>query len=323
MRTTRRAFTLIELLVVIAIIATLIGLLLPAVQKVREAAARTQCLNNLKQMGLAAHGFHDVNQRLPHIAGGTKGHRHIASSAYTGSTYIHRTPYLDILPYVEQDNINRKYQHALPPTDTTDPDGDGITNATLTSAPLKLFTCPSMPAPALPPRAAWASYAFSRGNFAYVGPTTLDWTADDGAVISALFGNVTMTGITDGTSNTLLAGDMHYTVTGWFYSATSTTPPGSAGQPRTGSTNWVFGHPGQGNAEATTTVPMNTRAYVAPASDPDYWKKSGLYAFRSVHTGGVNFLLCDGSVRFIRDTIPLATYQALGSRAGGEVVGDY
>ena len=292
-------------------------------QKVREAAARVKCSNNLKQIGLAAHGFHDTYNRLPHIAGGTKGHRHIPPAGYTGQTYIHRTPYLDILPYVEQDNINKKYQHALSPTDTTDPDGDGVTNATLAAAPLPVFTCPSMPPPALPPRPAWASYAFSRGNFSYVGPTPTDWTPDDGAIISALYGNVTMTGITDGTSSTLMAGDMHYTVTGWFYSATSTSPPGSANQPRTGGTNWVFGHPGQGCAEATTIVPMNTHAYVA-TTEPDYWMKSGLYAFRSVHAGGVNFVFCDGSVKFVRDGVSLPNYKALGSRAGGEVIGgDY
>lgn len=316
----RRAFTLVELLTVIAIIGILVALLLPAVQSARESARRAECLNNLKQIGLAAHMFHDTYNRLPHIAGGTKGHKHIPPAGYTGNTYIHRTPYLDILPYIEQGNINTMYQHALAPTDTSDPDGDGVTNATLTSAPLKLFKCPSMPTPLLPPRPAWASYAFSRGNFTYTGPTATDWTDDDGAIISALFGNVPLAGIIDGTSNTFMAGEMHYTIKGWTYSSTSTSPPGSAGQPRTGSTNWVFGHPGQGNCEATTMVPMNTRDYF-PTSDPDYWKKSGLYAFRSVHSGGGgNFLLCDGSVRFIRDNIAFTTYQALGSRNGGEAV---
>jgi prepilin-type N-terminal cleavage/methylation domain-containing protein len=321
-----RGFTLIELLVVIAIMAVLIGLLLPAVQKVRNAASNLSSQNNLKQIGLATHSFHDVNGVLPNAAYGSRGTGHDRAST-DAKYYIHHTPFLSILPYVEQDNIGRKYQQALPPTDTTDPDGDGMTNATLTNQPLKVFTSPTMPQPALPPRPAWSSYGFCRGNYRPTGtdPATgrFTWSADDGAVISAVYGQVRITDITDGTTSTLLAGDLHYTLKNYFYPVTSTSPVGSAGQPRTGNTCWSYGHPG-GYVEASTNVPLNTHLVVSNLEDPaNFWKRSGLYAFRSNQAGGCNFVLCDGSVRFLKDSIAFTTYQALGSRAGGEVVGDF
>ncbi|MBA4190565.1 MAG: prepilin-type cleavage/methylation domain-containing protein [Planctomycetaceae bacterium] len=317
----RSAFTLIELLVVMAIIAILIGLLLPAVQKVREAAARMKCANNLKQVGLAVHNYHASLEKLPWVMNALKGHTHGGVAVVDASYSKVYSPWISILPYIEQDNIAKVYEPLQSPTSTTDTNGDGVTNAMLTANPVNLFLCPSMPTPAFPPRSGFASYGWSRGNFTRTGPTATEFSPDDGPMISANFGRVKLLDITDGTSHTLLAGEMHYTLTGWTYSATSTTPPGSASQPNTGRTTWVHGHPG-GYVEATTNVPMNTHAYVDAAADPDFYLKSGLHAFRSVHNSGCNFVFSDGSVKFIRDGVSMTTYKALGSRAGGEVLGN-
>lgn len=314
----RSAFTLIELLVVIAIIAVLVALLLPATQQAREAARRSQCRNNFKQLALSTHMFHDDMGYLPPAAYGTKGDAEGTASS-DPNMYINYTPFLTILPYIEQGNISQKYQKNLAPDDTTDPDGDGITNATLTNGPLPVFTCPSMPKPTLPPRPAWSSYGFSRGNYTLISGSgnSSVWTPDDGAICSMYFGKVKMRDITDGTTNTLLAGEMHYTLTNFTF-----VNGANVGKPRTGNTCWSFGHP-QGYVTASTNIPLNTTKVVGRTEDPDYWKMTGLYAFRSVHTGGGIFAMCDGSARFISDTISYDVYRALGSRAGSEVLGEF
>jgi prepilin-type N-terminal cleavage/methylation domain-containing protein/prepilin-type processing-associated H-X9-DG protein len=315
----RRGFTLIELLVVMAIIGVLVALLLPAVQSAREAARRTQCKNNLKQVALATHLFHDAHLQLPPASYGTKGVNE-GTASVDSNVFINYTPFLAILPYIEQGNISTKYQKNLAPTDTTDPDGDGITNNSLTSAPLSVFSCPSMPIPALPPRPAWSSYGFSRGNYSYVSGSgnSSVWTADDGSIGSLFYGKVRMADIVDGTTNTLLAGEMHYSLTNFLY-----TTGANIGQFRGGNTCWSFGHP-HGYVTASTNLRMNVPTVVERTDDPDnYWRRSGLFGFRSVHEGGCHFALCDGSVRFISDSISFDIYQALGSRAGGEVIGEY
>jgi prepilin-type N-terminal cleavage/methylation domain-containing protein len=170
-RVRRPAFSLIELLVVIAIIAILVGLLVPAVQKVREAAARAQCANNLKQMGVALHAHHDSRGIIPPLALCGNGPEDL-NGGMTNLWYQFRhTPvFIWLLPYLEQNNIYSAWNIHVNGDDNVTPgsgipvSSGGITNYKLAAGPLPVFTCPSMPNPVNPVFACWASYAFCRGN---------------------------------------------------------------------------------------------------------------------------------------------------------------
>jgi prepilin-type N-terminal cleavage/methylation domain-containing protein/prepilin-type processing-associated H-X9-DG protein len=280
-RRVRRGFTLIELLVVIAIIAVLIGLLVPAVQKVREAAARLSCQNNLKQIGLGLHNYHDTNQRFP-----------------TANSPTFASAFTLILPYLEQGNAERGYDYAQGPT--TSPN-DAIGNLTM-----KIYRCPSMQPPLVPQTPAWSSFAACVGsNYAW-GPGP-----DNGVIVRLTTGPGTkMTDILDGTSNTIVVGEMGFQLKDYFFASGP-----NAGQIRGGNTWWVWGY--SSYSFASTMVMFNT---VAPPTP--YIER--LQTFRADHTSGGNFLFGDGSVHFLTPTMPLPIYQALGTRNGGEVVsGDY
>ena len=302
---TRSAFTLIELLVVIAIIAILLGLLLPAVQKVREAAARMSCQNNLKQIGLAVHNYHDANTRFP-----------------TANTPAFGSAFTELLPYLEQENIGRRYNPNLGPTDATDPDGDGHTNASLGAAELKTFRCPSMTPPPVPAAfPGWASYAVCIGNQPnpFFAPGSGGNPASDNGVIVRRTGGgsgvstgqqgVTMTNIPDGTSNTLLAGEMGFQLKDYLF-----TSGDYAGAVRGGNTQWVWGYASY--SFGSTGVHLNTTT--GTAAD----RTARLGAFRSDHGGGANFVFTDGSVRFLGNGTNPAGYNAMGTRDGGEIIAE-
>ena len=256
----RRGFTLIELLVVIAIIAILIGLLLPAVQKVREAAARTKCQNNLKQLGLAMQMYHDANGYFPPAF--TPGQN------WGWSTYL--------LPYVEQAPLYALLNAGATTTSLTltpTPPANTYTTDTVTTTALSVYLCPSDPVPG-PTNGYFSGYA--KSNY-----LVSEQVSDGGSKIKIL-------SITDGTSNTIMAGerDMKNQVAGLWPGRDTAT--GSAST----SVASVIARP---------NFPLNTR-YVGgqnpptAANDPTCTR----YTWSSTHAGnGVNFVFVDGSVHFL------------------------
>lgn len=330
----RQGFTLIELLVVIAIIAVLIGLLVPAVQKVREAANRMQCANNLKQMGLAAFNYEDTNQALP-----------------PGEVYPARTTMqVMMLPFIEQSAT-----YGLVPFSgsTTNLNGTGTANATaVKTQDVKIYLCPSDPSSLKNTNPAAGSGRSSYfGNAGGATANSRDTSGTVGGVFCASFSQ-TLTGtdlinstrfriadILDGTSNTVMFSEVKRTL--------SDSPVDDASNPLI-----MQGVGGTFNAtnpsastECTTNLATGTKyRYIGL----QYWRGSVIWCSmynhtlppnsptrgncvdgslyqghlpaRSYHSGGVNSCLADGSVRFFTNSIPALTWQQLGTRAGGEAV---
>jgi prepilin-type N-terminal cleavage/methylation domain-containing protein/prepilin-type processing-associated H-X9-DG protein len=317
----RRGFTLIELLVVIAIIAVLIGLLLPAVQKVREAAARGQCQNNLKQLALACQSYHEAMGYLP-----TGRYGDYNQSSAWGGPFENSMSWswlADILPYIEQANV---YTSGNIP-------GAALNQSSATRVSIKTFLCPSDQLIGLSPMQEVSHYLRSPGvlvgltnykgvqgaNYCF-GPYTNSgtngpgiggqpptycecWEDGDGLIFPMVWEKPNrITDIKDGTSNTFMIGEDIYL-------------PGSYGKGLFGR-GYAWAHSVE--TSMTCALPPNN---VSPASPP---ATLGNYAltngFKSQHRGGLQFAYADGSVHFISDSIPLGTYRAMATMRGGEVV---
>lgn len=313
---TRRGFTLIELLVVIAIIAVLIALLLPAVQQARESARRTQCKNNLKQLGLALHNYADSHGMFP------AGHMDTYTD-YISAGARHQFSWLTaLLPFIDQGPLYSQINFS---------DADLLVNANLNpkfaavaSVSVPAFICPSDPVPRVSSTLAPTNYLASQGN-------RCDCRDQN---CSGLFGHSSyarLSSITDGLSQTIacgetLKGDLNpatvpdnYIFTNASGSSATDVSTCQAVAPTASdrATVWFGGQP-QFNIMTTIRGP-NDRRFDCIA--PNYGCTN--LAARSAHVGGAHLVFADGSVHFISENIDVTTYQALGSRAGGEVVGDY
>lgn len=323
-----RGFTLIELLVVIAIISVLIGLLLPAVQKVRSASARIKCQNNMKQLGLAANSYHDSYQALPNGSG--------MAPAFASAQVA-------LLPFLEQNATYRQF-------DPTKHLGQHAANHAARTHDIAVYLCPADPSSgaftetAVPPGetpgiSGKCNYFVNVGAHAW-------WRETSGAVskpahLAGVFPydtKVTLLAITDGTSNTAMFAEVKrgahpnhdqldvllVNPGGWGSGAQNVNPANLSPPAACGGT-------APGEAMIGLRYANNTAYSVAYTHTvtPNYSGRDCVYklgpdqfhlAARSYHTGGVNVVLADGSVRFVRDSLSFDAWKALGTRSGGETI---
>jgi prepilin-type N-terminal cleavage/methylation domain-containing protein/prepilin-type processing-associated H-X9-DG protein len=313
------AFTLIELLVVIAIIAVLIGLLLPAVQKVREAAARMSCSNNLKQFGLGFHNYASTTGALP-PAYAAANRVPPTYPKWTGSrNYISWA--FPILPYIDQQALFDFGNQVVPTTATTPPlAAYGDPTSFVAQSP-KIFRCPADNFSSLSPFQVPGDI----GGEAYYGLTTYGVNCGTGGNkydgVMYMNSQVKITDIADGTSNTLMAGERSFNGPDLATNGYTFDDPGDLFY---WAAIWRAGNiPPVGQVRA----PLDQINYRIPsgltgsALNAAFSKR--LLNYASDHAGGANFLFSDGSVHFLTDSLPLLTLQALATSAGGEVIRDY
>jgi prepilin-type N-terminal cleavage/methylation domain-containing protein/prepilin-type processing-associated H-X9-DG protein len=338
--TPRNGFTLVELLVVIAIISMLIGLLLPAVQMAREAARRMQCQNHLKQLGLASHNYHDTHQELPAESYYKTDMRTgaILPNAETlpGEGYIdekHASYRVRLLPFIEASALRAQTQEMSAQEQDME---------TLSQLPVPVFFCPSCPKRYVDIPSGMERYAShyygvagalgndpsgrpyptdprQTNNVATMGPITmfLGPFANTGAIVVG--GQVSFGSITDGLSNTFLIGEISWLNYGAHYNwirgtANSSVPFAALASAKGIAQNFPINAGKDENLKII--LDMDGTTYDLPIRGQG--AGHGISGFGSDHTGGANFVFCDGAVRFVNQTTSSDTLLGLASRNGGE-----
>ena len=336
-----RGFTLIELLVVIAIIAILIALLLPAVQQAREAARRSQCKNNLKQLGLAIHNYHDTHSAFPQGRFGSVQDSCTGGCAWRGfSAQTMMLPFMDQAPLYNQINFNLMYN-----------DGTGTpNNNALSRNKIAPFICPS--------DQAWAG-AEAGNNYVLSAGPSMWWQIAIGQSIG-MFNerrNIRFGDLTDGTSNTIAAseglkgdndssrlspGDLVRAVPFTAGLASSSIFPtkgaldgyGAACLAAVGTTPTATNHHSHPHQQwmngigaqtifNTANTPNSRNPDCHPCVGCGWYDSAGVWSARSRHTGGVHVLLGDGAVRFVSDNVDFDTWQRLGHISDGNTIGEF
>jgi prepilin-type N-terminal cleavage/methylation domain-containing protein/prepilin-type processing-associated H-X9-DG protein len=346
MRTRRPGFTLIELLVVIAIIAVLIALLLPAVQVAREAARRSQCVNNLKQIGLACHNYISAFQALP-FGKGQSYNLIIPGTA----AYARWSAHSQLLLYIEQETLFNSINFSLAP-ETPGMAGDvafmpayqntNRENSTCSRTQVATFLCPSGGAPVVPGWPGANSYLGNMQTWACDLGDNNPSTVSPNDVPQGIFyylSSVTLASITDGTSNTaffsekIIGNGMRdadarsdsmvtaspTSLLATYQTCLATNPLTATRLTHVQGASWVMGEMCCTQYNHVSTPNMGTCAGLGFANN-SMANMPMQVPPSSQHPGGVNTLFGDGSVKFIKNSVSLLTYRALGTRNGGEVI---